>query len=142
MKPTKLKKTYESADSGLLKSLPNPDKDRPYEVKIKQPELTFLGVYQQPDFATLYVLMYPKDVIVELKSLKLYLQQFRNIIISYERILNIIYNDLHQVYEPERLRLVLDCNPRGGIQSRLSIDSDWDVLGGEEKYKDWSEDTW
>ena len=142
MKPTNPKKTYESTDSSILESLPNPEKGRPYEVKIKQPELTFLGVYQQPDFATLYILMYPKDNIVELKSLKLYLQQFRNIIVSYERILNIIYNDLNKVYEPERLRLVLDCNPRGGIQSRLAIDSDWSELGGEEKYKDWSEDTW
>ena len=136
------KKTYEAVDSNILKSLPNPEKIKPYEVKIKQPELTFLGVYEQPDFATLYILMYPKDRIVELKSFKVYLQQFRDIIISYERILNIIYDHLKEVYEPERLRLVLDCNPRGGIQSRLSIDSDWGALGGEEKYKDWSEDTW
>jgi len=136
------KKTYEAVDSNILKSLPNPEKIKPYEVKIKQPELTFLGVYEQPDFATLYILMYPKDRIVELKSFKVYLQQFRDIIISYERILNVIYDHLKEVYEPERLRLVLDCNPRGGIQSRLSIDSDWGALGGEEKYKDWSEDTW
>ena len=136
------KKTYEAVDINILKSLPNPEKIKPYEVKIKQPELTFLGVYEQPDFATLYILMYPKDRIVELKSFKVYLQQFRNIIISYERILNVIYDHLKIVYKPERLRLVLDCNPRGGIQSRLSIDSDWGALGGEEKYKDWSEDTW
>ena len=136
------KKTYEAVDLNILKSLPNPEKIKPYEVKIKQPELTFLGVYEQPDFATLYILMYPKDRIVELKSFKVYLQQFRDIIISYERILNVIYDHLKEVYEPERLRLVLDCNPRGGIQSRLSIDSDWGALGGEEKYKDWSEDTW
>ena len=32
--------------------------------------------------------------------------------------------------------------PRGGISSRLTIDSDWEVLGGEEKYKEWGEDVW
>ena len=45
-------------------------------------------------------------------------------------------------YDPQRLRLVLDCNPRGGISSRLTIDNDWEALGGEEKYKEWREDTW
>ena len=135
------KKTYKDVDSSLLKGLPNPEV-KPYEIKIKQPELTFLGVYNQPDFSCLYILMYPGDKIVELKSLKNYLQQFRGIIVSYERLINIIYDDMIKVYKPTRLRLVLDCNPRGGISSRLSIDSDWEVLGGEDKYRDWGEDTW
>ena len=41
------------------------------------------------------------------------------------------------VYEPERLRLVMVCNARGGISSKLTIDSDWEARGGSEKYKDW-----
>ena len=49
---------------------------------------------------------------------------------------------MKEVYKPQRLRLVLDCNPRGGLSSRLTIDSDWPVLGGEDKYKEWGEDTW
>ncbi|MCH8010788.1 MAG: preQ(1) synthase [Candidatus Marinimicrobia bacterium] len=136
------KKLYDKIDSSILKSLPNPEKVKPYEVKIKQPEITFLGTYNQPDFATLYILMYPEGKVVELKSLKLYLQQFRDIVISYERLLNVVYDDLMEKYNPNRLRLVLDCNPRGGISSRLTIDSDWEILGGEEKYKNWREDTW
>ena len=136
------KRLYSEVDSSMLKSIPNPEKVKPYEVKIKQPELTFLGVYEQPDFATLYILMYPNGNVIELKSLKLYLQQYRTIIISYERILNQVYSHLFEVYKPQRLRLVLDCNPRGGISSRLTIDSDWEVLGGEDKYKNWKEDTW
>ena len=136
------KKLYNDIDSSMLKSIPNPEKVKPYEVKIKQPELTFLGVYGQPDFATLYILMYPNGKVIELKSLKLYLQQYRTVIISYERILNQVYSHLLDVYEPQRLRLVLDCNPRGGISSRLTIDSDWEALGGEDKYKNWREDTW
>ena len=136
------KKLYNEIDSSVLESIPNPEKVKPYEVKIKQPEVTFLGVYNQPDFATLYILMYPNGKVVELKSLKLYLQQYRTVIISYERILNQVYSHLLEVYKPSRLRLVLDCNPRGGLSSRLSIDSDWGALGGEDKYKNWREDTW
>ena len=82
------KKLYNEIDSSLLKSLSNPERVKPYEVKIKQPEITFLGVYEQPDFATLYILMYPNGKVVELKSLKLYLQQYRDVVISYERLLN------------------------------------------------------
>ena len=136
------KKLYSDIDSSMLKSIPNPEKVKPYEVKIKQPEVTFLGVYNQPDFATLYLLMYPNGRIIELKSLKLYLQQYRDVVISYERLLNQIYDHMIEVYDPQRLRLVLDCNPRGGISSRLTIDNDWEALGGEEKYKEWREDTW
>ena len=136
------KKLYSEIDSSMLKGLPNPEKVKPYEVKIKQPEITFLGVYDQPDFATLYILMYPNGKVVELKSLKLYLQQYRDVVISYERLLNQIYDHMMEVYDPQRLRLVLDCNPRGGISSRLTIDNDWEALGGKEKYKEWREDTW
>ena len=136
------KKTWKDAESSILNSLPNPDGQRPYELKMKQPELTFLGVYNQPDFATLYILMYPNGKIVELKSLKMYLQQYRDVVISYDRFLNQVYDDMKKVYTPQRLRLVLDCNPRGGLSSRLSIDSDWGALGGEDKYKEWREDVW
>ena len=136
------KKLYNEIDSSMLKGLPNQEKAKSYEVKIKQPEVTFLGVYEQPDFATLYILMYPNGKVVELKSLKLYLQQYRDVIISYERLINRVYNHMIEVYKPQRLRMVLDCNPRGGISSRLTIDSDWEALGGKEEYKEWREDTW
>ena len=136
------KKLYSEIDSSMLKAIPNPEKVKPYEVKIKQPEVTFLGVYEQPDFATLYILMYPNGKVVELKSLKLYLQQYRDVVISYERLLNQVYEHIIEVYKPQRLRMVLDCNPRGGISSRLTIDSDWEALGGKEEYKEWREDTW
>ena len=137
-----IKKTWKDADKSILKSLPSPEGNRPYELKMKQPELTFMGVHEQPDFATLFILMYPNCKIVELKSLKIYLQQYRDIIISYERLINVIFEHMMEVYTPQRLRLVLDCNPRGGIMSRTTIDSDWDALGGEEKYRDWGEDVW
>ena len=132
-------KTYEEIDSSLLIALPNPS-DQDYEIDIKIPEFTFLGVQEQPDFATIYLTFYPKDKIIELKALKHYVYQLRDIVVSYERLINIIYDHLCDVYKPERLRVVMNCNPRGGISSRLTIDSDWKSRGGEEKYRDWIQD--
>ena len=72
-----MKKTYKDVDKKLLKAIPNPDK-KTYDIKIKQPELTFLGVYEQPDFASLYVIFYPDKTIIELKSLKTLLNLYLN----------------------------------------------------------------
>ena len=124
------------ADRGLLKSIPNPSKQA-YEIKIKNPEITFLGAYNQPDFAHAYITFYPGKKVIELKSLKEYFFQFREMHFSYERLINVIYDDLVKVYEPYRLRIVTVFNPRGGISSRLTIDSDWGVRGGKEEFSDW-----
>ncbi len=133
---------YDKIDKKILKSLPNPSNGA-YEIKIKIPEFTFLGVSKQPDFATMYLTFYPKDKIIELKSLKEYSFQLRNIVVSYERLINLFYDHLMETYKPERLRMVMVCNPRGGISSKLTIDSDWGVRGGKEKFNDWNgEDIW
>ena len=115
-----------------------------YEIKIKIPECTFLGVGEQPDFADIYLAFYPDAKIIELKSLKQYVFQLRNIIVSYERLINVLYDHLMSTFEPHRLRVVMICNPRGGISSRLTIDSDWKARGGREEFRDWQtgEDVW
>ena len=130
-------KLYQEIDKSILKSIPNPSKDA-YEIKIKIPEFTFLGVKEQPDFATVFLTMYPGDKIIELKSLKQFSFHLRNIVVSYERLINIFYDHLMEVYEPERLRISMICNPRGGISAKLAIDSDWAVRGGKENFKDWA----
>lgn len=138
-------KLYDAIDKSILKSIPNPSKEA-YEIKIKIPEFTFLGVKEQPDFANVYITFYPKSKVIELKSLKQYAFHLRDITVSYERLINIFYDHLMDVYKPDRLRIVMNCNPRGGISSRLTIDSDWSVRGGEEKYRDWvhggTDDNW
>jgi|TARA_R110002020_G_scaffold37124_25_gene112140 7-cyano-7-deazaguanine reductase len=121
----------------LLKSISNPSREA-YEIKMKVPELTFEGVRGQPDFANLYITFYPGDKVIELKSLKEYFFAFRNQIYSYERIINVIYDDMMSAYDPERLRLVMTCNPRGGISSKLTVDSDWKVRGGKDVFHDWA----
>ena len=136
-------KKYDQINKEILTSLPNPSKGA-YEIKVKVPEFTFLGVKEQPDFANAYLSFYPSNKIIELKSLKQYVFHLRDIVVSYERLINIFYDHLMEVYEPERLRLVMVFNPRGGISSKLTIDSDWAVRGGQEKFKDWiqKEEEW
>ena len=129
------------SDCSILKSIKNPTSEQ-YEIKIKSPEITFLGVKNQPDYARMYLTMYPKKNVLELKSFKIYLQQYREKIISYERLINVIYDDLIKVYDPERLRIVIDFNARGGISSKLTIDSDWKCRGGSDIYKGYVEDIW
>jgi 7-cyano-7-deazaguanine reductase len=131
------------SDKSLLKRISNPS-ERGYEVKIKCPEVTFEGTRGQPDFAELYVTFFPDEKVIELKSLKDYLYQFRSRILSYERLINIVYDDMMEVYSPVRLRIVMICNARGGISSKLTVDSDWMIRGGKEKFKDWlgQDDVW
>jgi len=129
-------KLYQEIDKNILQAIPNPSKEA-YEIKIKIPEFTFLGVKEQPDFATVFLTMYPKSKIIELKSLKQYSFHLRDIVVSYERLTNIFYDHLMEVYEPERLRISMICNPRGGISAKLAIDSDWKARGGKEQFKDW-----
>jgi len=130
-------KLYKDIDKSILKAIPNPSKEA-YEIKVKIPEFTFLGVKEQPDFATVFLTMYPSDKIIELKSLKQYSFHLRNIVVSYERLINIFYDHLMETYDPERLRISMICNPRGGISAKLAIDSDWAVRGGKENFKDWA----
>lgn len=108
----------------MLESIKNPSKDK-YEIKITVPELTFLGVKNQPDFGILEIVMNPSEKVIELKSFKYYIYEFRNKVMSYERIINTIYDDLMKEYKPNRLILSMICNPRGGIASVLKIDSEW-----------------
>jgi len=115
-------KLYKQIDPSILVSIPNPCREH-YEIQTKIPELTFLGVANQPDFATLYITMLPDKKIIELKSLKNYCCHLRDIVVSYERLINVLYDHLTAVYEPKRLRITMVCNPRGGISSKLFVDS-------------------
>lgn len=133
---SKVKRNW-SKNRSILKSIPNPSKEA-YEIKMKIPELTFEGVRGQPDFAHLYITFYPEQKVIELKSLKEYFFAFRSQIYSYERIINVVYDDLMAAYEPARLRLVMECNARGGISSKLTVDSDWKARGGKDVFKEWN----
>lgn len=73
-------KRYRHVDHGLLKDIPNPPESA-YEIKTKIPEFTFLGVHEEPDFAAINLTFYLAKKIIELKSLKHYVYQLRNIVV-------------------------------------------------------------
>ena len=116
-------KTYKDISTDALQGLPNPAVG--YEQKIEAPEFTFLGVKNQPDFGKLTLRFYGGDITIELKSLKEYLLQFRDIVVSYERLAKVVFDQINEVYSPQRLILELELTPRGGISSKLKYDSEW-----------------
>ena len=124
----------------LLRRIPNPSSDA-YEQKIHMPEFTFVGTANQPDFGEVLLTFYPSQWTIELKSLKQYKDAFRDSMASYERLANVMYEDLVGIYEPTRLRLMMRLRPRGGIASCLTIDSDWAIRGGNETFSDWTNNT-
>jgi 7-cyano-7-deazaguanine reductase len=95
---------------------------RDYQIEIVCPEFTSMCPKTgQPDFGTLTFRYVPDALIVELKSLKLYLQAFRNEGIYYENVTNRILDDLVAVLKPRRMTLVAQFTPRGGISSRIVV---------------------
>ena len=107
----------------ILKTIRNPTQGL-YEIKINCPELTFIGVKEQPDFGELEVIYTPFETIIELKSLKFYIYQFRNKLYAYEALINYIYDDIVSVYNPRKIIVNMYLNPRGGITSKLTVDSE------------------
>ncbi len=73
-----------------------------------------------PDFGTVTVRFEPAATCVELKSLKLYCQSFRNEGIFYEAVTNQIRDDLVAVMSPRWLQVVTDWRGRGGIRTRIT----------------------
>lgn len=116
-------------DRSLLGALKNPTQER-YRVQLHCPEVTFVGRKDQPDFACVDIVMDPSERIIELKSLKRYLFSFREELMSYERLINVLYDDLMAVYRPSRLIVQVRMRARGGISSKLKIDSAWRAAGG------------
>ena len=66
--------------------------------------------------------LHPGQKCVELKSLKLYLQKFRNEGIFYEHVTNRILDDLVAVVQPRRMTLVAAFTPRGGITTKVTAE--------------------
>jgi 7-cyano-7-deazaguanine reductase len=104
----------------VLEVFDNSYPEREYAIEITCPEFTSVCPKTgQPDFGTLVFTYVPAGKCVELKSLKLYLQQFRDQGIFYENVTNRILDDLVAVTKPRRMELVASFTPRGGISSRI-----------------------
>jgi 7-cyano-7-deazaguanine reductase len=106
----------------ILETFENQNPQRDYSIEIVCPEFTSVCPKTgQPDFGTLTFTYTPDQLCVELKSLKVYLQQFRNEGIFYENVTNRIVDDLVAVLQPRRLKLVAAFNPRGGIATNVVV---------------------
>lgn len=104
-----------------LETFENQYPGRDYTIEIVCPEFTSVCPKTgQPDFGVLTITYVPDARCVELKSLKLYLQQFRNEGIFYEHVTNRILDDLVAVLHPRRLTLVSSFTPRGGITTKVT----------------------
>lgn len=105
----------------MLETFENTFPGRDYTIEIECPEFTSVCPKTgHPDFAKLTFTYIPDQKCVELKSLKLYLQRFRNEGIFYENITNRILDDVAGIVEPREMTLVSDWTPRGGIRSRIT----------------------
>ena len=104
-----------------LETFPNPNPDREYTIEIVCPEFTSLCPKTgQPDFGTLTFSYVPDKQCVELKSLKLYLQGYRNEGVFYEAVINRILDDFVEASRPRRCKLVGAFTPRGGITTTVT----------------------
>lgn len=109
----------------ILETFENEFPERDYTIEIVCPEFTSVCPKTgQPDFGVLTFTYTPERKCVELKSLKLYLQQFRNEGIFYENVTNRILNDLAGLLEPRRMTLVAAFTARGGITTTVTATHD------------------
>lgn len=75
-----------------------------------------------PDFWTAHLWLVPKDHIVELKSLKLYMNRFRNQAHYHEELPHLIMKDLRDALSPQYLKIVMDYTRRGNIQTDVQLE--------------------
>ena len=101
-----------------LETFDNPHPQRDYTITHVAPEFTSVCPRTgQPDFGTITIEYVADAACVELKSLKLYLQSYRNEGVFYEDIVNRILDDLVAAASPRRMTVTGEFTPRGGMHS-------------------------
>ena len=104
-----------------LETFPNQYPGRDYTIEIVCPEFTSLCPKTgQPDFGTITFTYVPAATCVELKSLKLYLQRYRNEGAFYETVVNRLLDDFVRACQPRRCTVVGAFSPRGGITTNVT----------------------
>jgi 7-cyano-7-deazaguanine reductase len=96
--------------------------DRDYVIDISFPEFTCVCPRSgYPDFATIRITYTPDKKVVELKSLKLFLNSFRDKEVSHEGVTNLIFDTLKKNLTPRRLEVVGDFNVRGNVKTVIRV---------------------
>jgi len=113
-----MKKGQKEIRTSRLATVENKYPHRDYEVNIALPEFTCLcPITGYPDFATIHVKYIPDKLLLELKSVKLYINKFRDQERFHEEIVNKILEDLTAVCQPRWMEVVGDFNPRGNVKT-------------------------
>jgi 7-cyano-7-deazaguanine reductase len=98
----------------------NPHPGRDYIIRIKCPEFTSVCPKTgQPDFGEILIEYCPDKLCIELKSLKFYMQSYRNKGIFYEALTNDILDFLVDSSKPRWMKVTANFTPRGGISSEI-----------------------
>jgi 7-cyano-7-deazaguanine reductase len=106
-----------------LERWPNPHPERPYSISFDIPEFTCLCPRSGfPDFALIKIRYQPRDWIVELRSLKLYINGYRDRSISHEAAANQILDDLALLLQPRWIRVAADFSVRGNIKTVIRVE--------------------
>ena len=106
-----------------LELFDNPRPGREYTITIRCPEFTSLCPKTgQPDFGEIVIEYCPDKLCVELKSLKFYMQSFRNEGIFYERLTNDILDELSGAIKPRSMKVTSRFSPRGGITTDVTAE--------------------
>jgi 7-cyano-7-deazaguanine reductase len=112
-----------SANIKLLEVFENQYKKRDYLITHNAPEFTSVCPKTgQPDFGTITIEYIPDNLCIELKSLKFYLNSYRNDGIFYESVTNKILGDLVSVCKPRFMKVTGTFNVRGGISSIIKAE--------------------
>jgi 7-cyano-7-deazaguanine reductase len=106
-----------------LETFENPFPQRNYVIETIAPEFTSMCPRTgQPDFGTLTITYVADQHCYELKSLKLYLQQYRNHGAFYENVTNTVLDDLVAVTKPRWMKIEAAFTPRGGIRTTVIVE--------------------
>lgn len=106
-----------------LEVFDNPHPGRDYVITHVAPEFTSVCPKTgQPDFGTIEIEYVADKHCVELKSLKLYLQGYRNVGVFYEDVVNRILDDLVAALKPRRMTVTGKFTPRGGMHSIVTAE--------------------
>ena len=94
---------------------------RDIDIVIQQPEYTSVcPMTGLPDVGCITITYRPYNKIIELKSLKFYLLQYRNVGIFYEHVVNRILEDLVAVLAPKYMEITGDFTARGGMTTKVT----------------------
>ena len=87
-------------------------------IEFEMPEFTAVCPFSEfPDFATIKLKYVPNERCIELKSLKLYINSFREIKIFHEHVVNVIMEDFVKACDPLEVEIEGDFNVRGNIKT-------------------------